>query len=403
MIDCGRKNNGKNVAFLSFDGNENGGGVQRVSYLLATGFTERGFKSYLIYNKVLRNPSSFYAGKISYAGSHDNSKLEEFIIRNNIGYVINNCVVSSVYTGGEIRKILDTCGCKLISIIHAKPDLIKATPSIYSLYWSMKTSGSLIGKFSNILKILFFPIYKSSSNKKYIEWRKNIYNNSDRVVVLSKYYIKNICDMLHVDSEKIRSIPNPLTFDCDFPEAEIDSKKKEVLIVARLEEASKGLSRVFKAWKIVEQENQNLDWQLSIVGSGPDESYYKKLCSLYGLKHVKFYGHQKPFEYYKRASIFLMASFHEGFPMTVLEAEQMGLAIIAINNFESLGELVIDGKNGILVEDNIEKFAHSIQKLIASPELYREYGLQSVEHSKQFKLNLIMDKWLELINELANG
>ncbi len=402
MNNKAKRNTIKNIAFLSFDGNENGGGVQRVSYLLASGFKKHGIMPYLIFNKVHKEPSTFYADKFKYSGIESNSELEKFLKVNNIEYVINNCVVSSVYTGAEIRNTLDACGCKLISIIHAKPDLIKVTPSIYSLKWNMMCSDSVVSKLSNFIKLLFFPIYKHYSTNKYIRWRKSIYENSDRVVVLSKHYISNLCEMLNVDDTKIRAIPNPLTFEYDCPNKIIDEKYKEVLVVSRLEESSKGLSRIFKAWSIVEKENPNLEWQLSIVGSGPDGKYYHNLCSELNLRHIKFYGHQKPFEYYKKASIFLMASYHEGLPMTVLEAEQLGLAIIAIDNFESLKDLVINGYNGVLVDDNIELFAHKIQEVINSPKICKQYGLNSIKHSRQFKLDKITDMWLKLINEVAN-
>lgn len=397
-----KNNTIKNVAFLSFDGNENGGGVQRVSYLLALGLKRHGIMPYLIYDKVHSEPSTFYAGKFNYSGAECNSRLKIFIKEYNIGYVINNCVVLSVYTGGEIRRILDICGCKLISIIHAKPDLFKATPSIRSLKWDLMHSNSLACKLSALAKILLFPIYKHYSTNKYLKWRRSIYNNSDRVVVLSKHYISNLSEMLNVDKAKIRAIPNPLTFEYDCTDSVINEKDKDVLVVSRLEESSKGLSRIFKAWSIVEKENPNLEWRLSIVGSGPDSKYYHDLCSKLKLQHVFFHGHQKPFEYYKKASVFLMASYHEGLPMTVLEAEQMGLAIIAINNFESLRDLVIDGYNGVLVDDSIEMFAHKIQEVINSPNLCKQYCQNSVEHSKQFKLTRIISMWLKLFNELSD-
>lgn len=393
----------ENVAFLSFDSNENGGGVQRVSCLLATGFRKKGIKPYLIYNNMSSTPSTFYESKLCYNGSADNNELESFIKDNRIGFVINNCVVSSVYTGAEIKTVLERCNCKLIAIIHAKPDLIKVTPSRYSLAWVMRRSKSIFTKISFLIKILFFPIYKNISNRKYIKWRKGIYNNSDRVVVLSRYYIDNLCNMLNADKTKVVSIPNPLNFEYTCSETDIDNKRNEVLIVSRLEESSKGLSRVFKAWRIIEMSNQNLNWQLTVVGSGVDKNYYQDLCSKYNLKNVIFEGHQKPFEYYKRAKIFVMASFHEGLPMTVLEAEQMGLAIVAINNFESLGDLVKDGVNGFLVNDNIDLFAKKIQELIQSPSLCKKCAMASVEHSKRFLPQEIVDMWFKLFKDVKNG
>lgn len=396
------KDHKENVAFLSFDSNENGGGVQRVSCLLANGFKRIGIKPFLIYDKVGASPSTCYDGKIRYSGFVDNEKLIEFIGEHHIGIIINNCVVSSVYTGAEIKTVLNRCNCKLISIIHAKPDLNKVTPSIRSLSWTLKHSNSLLVKLSNLTKIAVFPIYKFLSNRKYLHWRKSIYDNSDRVVVLSRFYVDVLCNMLNVDDSKVVSIPNPLTYEYDCSENDIDNKIDEVLIVSRLEESAKGLSRVFKAWQIVEHENPDLDWMLTIVGSGEDQDYYHELCAKYQLKNVRFEGSQHPFEYYKRAKVFLMSSYHEGLPMTVLEAEQMGMAIVAFNNFESLRDLVIDEYNGFLVNDNVKRFAERITELMQSAQLCKQYGMASVENSKRFSSQNVLDMWMELFEVLKH-
>lgn len=392
-----------NVAFLSFDANENGGGVQRVSYLLAKGFKQKGIESFLIYNKVSSSPSTFYKDKFLYNGTDDNIKLEKFIRDYKIKFIINNCVVTSVYTGAEIKNVIESCNCKMFSIIHAKPDLYKVIPSIYSLIWLLKKELSFRTKIISLLKLLFFPIYKFYSNKKYINWRKKIYDNSDKVVVLSEYYINNLCRMLKVTDSKVLSIPNPLNFEYLCTRKDVAQKKNEVLVVSRLEESSKGLSRVFKAWKLIEQNSSNLEWYLTIVGSGADMEYYKNMCTKLNLHRVRFEGHQNPFEYYKRSKIFIMSSFHEGFPMTLLEAEQMGLAIVAINNFESLQELVIDNFNGFLIRDDIKCLAQKLQELINNPSLCDKFAMASIEHSNLFSLNIILEKWFRLFNSMQNG
>lgn len=391
-----------NVAFLSFDANENHGGVQRVSFLLAKGFAKKGIKSFLIYDKSASEPSTCYDGKIFYRGVDDNDKLEQFIKDNSIKYIINNCVVKSVHTGGEIKEILNRCSCKLISIIHAKPDLIKVTPSVYSLKWAMRRSQSMATKFVLIFKLLIFPLYKQYSNKKYIDWRRCIYENSSKIIVLSKYYVDCFCNMLKVDDSKVLSISNPLNFNYTCSENDINKKYNEILIVSRLEESAKGLSRVFKAWKIIEQASNNSNWKLTIVGSGEDMEYYQKLCSKLDLKRVKFEGHKNPFEYYQRAKIFVMSSFHEGLPMTLLEAEQMGLAVVAINNFESLQELVIDGINGFLVENREECIANKLQYLMDNPDLCKKFAISSVKNSKLFSSHLVVEKWIQLFNTLED-
>lgn len=392
-----------NIAFLSFDGNENIlGGVQRVTYTLVNGFRKKGIKSYLIYDRTFEQPACFFEDKFLYKGTDDNNRLECFLKEYNISVIINNGVVQSVKTGSEIRDVLNKCGCKMVSIIHSKPDLIKVVPSISSLRYDFIHTKRNAVKLISLAKIATFPIYKRISDRKFIMWRKKVYNNSDRVVVLSKYYINCFCRMIEVDCSKVVSISNPLTFEEFCTEEQYETKRNEVLIVSRLEETIKGLSRVFKAWRILEKKYPELDWQLTIVGSGNDEAYYHDLCKKFGLKKVVFEGYQKPYKYYRRAKLFIMSSYHEGLPTTMLEAEQMGLAVIAINNFESLGDLALNGINGYLIEDSVNALASRMEEIMFNPDLCRKYAMASVENSRLFQADRIIDQWIQLINELEN-
>lgn len=392
-----------NIAFLSFDGNENIlGGVQRVTYTLVDGFRKKGIKSYLIYDRTFEPPACFFEDKFLYKGTDDNNRLECFLKEYNISVIINNGVVQSVKTGSEIRDVLNKCGCKMVSIIHSKPDLIKVVPSISSLRYDFIHTKRNAVKLISLAKIATFPIYKRISDRKFIMWRKKVYNNSDRVVVLSKYYINCFCRMIEVDCSKVVSISNPLTFEEFCTEEQYETKCNEVLIVSRLEETIKGLSRVFKAWRILEKKYPELDWQLTIVGSGNDEAYYHDLCKKFGLKKVVFEGYQKPYKYYRRAKLFIMSSYHEGLPTTMLEAEQMGLAVIAINNFESLGDLALNGINGYLIEDSVNALASRMEEIMFNPDLCRKYAMASVENSRLFQADRIIDQWIQLINELEN-
>ena len=392
-----------NIAFLTFDGDEKSlGGVQRVTYTLVDGFKKRGIKSYLIYNRTFEQPANFFEDKFNYNGEESNEGLECFLKGNSICMIINNGVVTSVRTGAEIRPVLDKCGCKLVSIIHSKPDLIKVVPSISSLMYDYKYSKSKVTKIVNLVKIAAFPIYKKISDYKFITWRRSVFANSDRVVVLSKYYIDCFCNMIGVHDSKVISISNPLTFEEFCTEELYDKKRNEVLVVSRLEETIKGLSRVFRAWSILEKKHPSLNWQLSIVGSGNDTEYYHKLSENLNLKKVSFEGYQKPYEYYKRAKIFIMSSYHEGLPTTMLEAEQMGLSVVAINNFESLGDLALDGINGYLIEDSVDTLALKMESIMFNPDLCKMYGMASVRNSHMFRLDRIIDQWIQLIKELEN-
>jgi glycosyltransferase involved in cell wall biosynthesis len=391
-----------NIAFLAPDINSKTGG--HGTFLMATVDNFHRLLNagcYLIYDIVYEEPSENFDGKHHYQKGQK-SLLQAFLKANNINFIIELGIAQiDIY---ELRSAADSCNCKIISMVHAKPDFIHAYPSTTSLLWELKKKEDIKTKLFLILKILFFPIYKKKSNQKYIIWRKGLYQISDKVVVLSKFYIDNYVRLLTLHSQhKVTSIPNPLRFNEFFDPMTLNLKKNDVLIVSRLEESSKFLSRIFKVWKIIENDSGLSDWNLRIVGGGDDEDMYKKLVKKMKLSQVSFEGIQNPLEYYKNAKIFLMSSLHEGFPMTLLEATQMGLPVVAFDNFESIHELVVDSYNGLIVPKNdIDLFAEKLSLIMKNDKLRIQLAENAIIHSKKFTDEIVTKQWKILFNELLN-
>src|SRR5690606_13213057 len=79
------------------------------------------------------------------------------------------------------------------------------------------------------------------------------------------------------------------------------------------------------------------------------------------------------------SSVYVLPSYREGTPRTVLEAMAMGRAIIT-TNAPGCRETVTDGDNGFLVEvKSVESLAKAMEKLILQPELIAKMGQRSRE------------------------
>jgi glycosyltransferase involved in cell wall biosynthesis len=77
------------------------------------------------------------------------------------------------------------------------------------------------------------------------------------------------------------------------------------------------------------------------------------------------------------ADVFILPSYNEGVPISILEAMSYGKPIIA-TNVGGIPEIVIMNKNGLLIDpgkpDQIEK---AINTLLENPELVKEFGENS--------------------------
>lgn len=81
------------------------------------------------------------------------------------------------------------------------------------------------------------------------------------------------------------------------------------------------------------------------------------------LERVKFLGHKtNPYPYVIKADLFMLTSEHEGFPNVLLEANALGLPVIAFACPGGINKIIEEGVNGFSVENgNVDAMVETIQ------------------------------------------
>ncbi|QQS18936.1 glycosyltransferase [Candidatus Saccharibacteria bacterium] len=132
---------------------------------------------------------------------------------------------------------------------------------------------------------------------------------------------------------------------------------------------AKGIGEMIEAFKLVDDANA----KLKICGDGPDAAYFRSLAS--GISNIEFLGHvEDVVQILRESDILVHPSYHEGFGLSLVEAEMCGLPIIACN-VGSIPEIVKDGTSGILVEPkNVDDLAKAMALLIKSHKLRIDMG-----------------------------
>ena len=195
----------------------------------------------------------------------------------------------------------------------------------------------------------------------------------------------------------VHVISNPKSFSVDLP-ASLDVKR--VVAVGRYLPI-KGFERLIYAWQKV-----NLvcpDWTLSIVGEGPQRQYLQELVDKLGLKDcIILEGISRDIiREYLTSSIFVMSSYSEGFPMTILEAEAAGLPVVSFNCPCGPKDIIREGLDGFLIENgDIVGMAEAIIKLIKDDVLRKEMGRNAYINSNRFSETTIMTKWETLFKTI---
>ena len=193
---------------------------------------------------------------------------------------------------------------------------------------------------------------------------------------------------------------NPERFSKEF----IDKKKKElnikpdfklIGIVGRLVK-EKGYLELFEAFKNLIKKFPNT----ILLVAGPIEPEKKDainpdIVKDYGIeKNVLFLGLREDIdEIYPLMDIFVLPSWREGFPRSVIEASAMERAVIA-TNIRGCREAVDDGITGILVlVKNPEKLAEAIIYLLQNPQIAKKMGEEGRKKAKrEFDENLIFGR-----------
>jgi glycosyltransferase involved in cell wall biosynthesis len=172
------------------------------------------------------------------------------------------------------------------------------------------------------------------------------------------------------------------------------NKLPKIVMVARFEKQKDHITLI-KALK----ELKHFDWELELVGSGPLVDQVQFLVEKYNLKErVKFLGRRDDVpEILSAADIFVLASFWEGFPRSILEAMRAALPIIA-SAVAGVPEAVNDLETGFLVRPgDVVQTRERLRSLLLDPELRKRLGANGrIKYENQFTFECMANKTLNV-------
>lgn len=128
--------------------------------------------------------------------------------------------------------------------------------------------------------------------------------------------------------------------------------------------ATKGMSELYDACKILQE--KKLPFELNIAGiEGDNEHYIDQFRTLLGANfHYSgiVSGNEKR-EFFRSIDVFVLPSYFEGLPMSLLEAMSYG-AVSVVTAVGSIPNVIKDGVNGILIKDHeVEPIVESVVKI----------------------------------------
>ena len=231
-----------------------------------------------------------------------------------------------------------------------------------------------------------------------------VYRHTDLYQVLSPSYIplfSNFTGIKHPDHLMVQT--NPVTLNSSDFVYSFPKKQKEIIYLGRIDYNQKRVYRVIDTWAKLEPKFS--DWKLTIVGDGVERENVEKQVVDYGLQRVFFEGFQQPKSYYERASILLLTSEYEGFPLVLAECMSFGVIPVVYNSYSAVGDIIADSKDGIVIPYHTDGYkadeAASMLSGIMEDDAKRDaMALAAIVKSKEYSVEKIYGEWMKTFNSL---
>lgn len=244
----------------------------------------------------------------------------------------------------------------------------------------------------------FDLFYKERCNARQKQEVRDIFAMADTVIALSqdwkKFLAEHICE-----ADKIRVIYNAVKLPAPYDK---DYGSRKMLFLGILGQR-KGtydlievLPQIFRKYP---------DAHIYFGGDGEREQA-EKLCREKGISdHVTFSGWVRGREkerLLRECSVYVLPTYHEGMPMSVLEAMSYGMAVVS-TCVGGIPHIITDGENGLLCgAGDPEGLERLLDRVLAEEGLRRRLGNCGVEKIREeFDIQKTVGKLKELYARLV--
>ena len=376
------------------------GGQETVTNVLAHKFIEEGHQVSVVcfteLSPIMQERADkrirFYRLNDFSVSQKNIATLRQILIDEKINIIINQWGLPFVPTK-VAKKASRGLNIKYISVYHHTPNKNARIQDVTAQIDN--TSRFVVKTLLKIKRNLFARITKWSM--------RYVYRQSDKYVLLSPSYVSVFEQFTGVrNTNKLKVITNPVTIDSGNYVPDVSKKEKEIIYVGRIDYSQKRVCRIIDIW--AKLETQFPEWRLALVGDGEERKNIEQQITTLNLKRVSVEGFKSPIEYYKRASVLLLTSAYEGFPLVLAECMSFGVIPVVYGSFSSAFDIIENDVNGLVVAPQAGKYSQESMISALLSVMQNEQGrhvmvANAIESSRKFDIEHIYKEWERLFME----
>lgn len=318
--------------------------------------------------------------------------LRKIVLEEKIDIIVNQWALR-FDVGFACHQAIKNTKCKMVSVLHGAPD---TTKFLIEQEEKVNKSRNVLSRLFNKQKLSFYHLITKLS----VHY---VYRISDAYVLLSEGFIPKLIEYANLkEHTKLCAIGNAVAISDDGFVYNSQSKEKTILYVGRMDLYNKRVNRIIEVWEKIYNDYPN--WELKLVGEGPQLSQLKEYVSNHNIERVKFYGFQKepPRKFYEKSSILMLTSDLEGFGLVIIEAMQFGVIPVVYGSYVAVYDIINNGIDGFITPSPYSSKCTEdcIRRLIENQEMREQMAKSAMLKSKQFSQDNIVKKWYKLFNNL---
>ncbi len=311
-------------------------------------------------------------------------------------YLINNSHVELFdLHQGKVRYSL----FRMRRLVKAfQPDIVFSTANHLNLYFSIfrKWFPAQIKFVARESSIVSINSQRSRMPALYNRLIKTFYRRFDLIVCQSNYMQQDLVRYYNIPVNKTSVVCNAVETEQPLRHTggRFPGHIYKFITVSRLSE-EKGIERLIHAVGLL-----SVPCRFYIVGEGDKKENIQQLIAGLHLENSIFLTGQKqhPFEGMEDADLYLSGSYYEGLPNALLEAQALGIPAVAFNSPGGIAEIIRDGENGMLVDDNdLIGFATTIKRALEY-DFNRNLIIENAQ--KRYSVKEMMGRLEELFLQL---